>query len=79
MAGHSGWRVTQQITDQIINTAGGLTQTGVQVYFVTGNGNEGSVFVPNQIYAKTETVRRLVAAAATQLDDVGRLAENAIE
>lgn len=69
---HSGWRVTSQATDQIVNTPGNQTQTGVQVYFVTGAGNEGSVFVPNQQY-NSKTVHTMVNDAAHKIDSVGQL------
>lgn len=75
---HSGWRVTQQVTDQIINTQAGLTQTGVQVYYATGEGNEGSVFVPNQQY-KEHVVRGMLEAGATLLDTIGKMSGEAKE
>ncbi len=69
---HSGWRVTDQATDQIVNTPGNQTQTGVQVYFVTGDGNTGSIFVPNQQY-KAATVHSMVNTAAHLIDGIGKL------
>lgn len=69
---HSGWRVVSQATDQIVNTPGNQTVTGVQVYFVTGAGNEGSVFVPNQQY-NAKTVHEMVNASAHTIDGVGQL------
>lgn len=69
---HSGWRITSQATDQLVNTPGNQTMTGVQVYFVTGAGNEGSVFVPNQQY-NPMTVHSMVNTAAHTIDSVGEL------
>jgi hypothetical protein len=70
---HSGWRVTAQVTDQIINTDAGQTVTGVQVYFVTGDGNSGSVFIANRHYGSAKHVRAVLHAAAQQLDSIGQL------
>lgn len=75
---HSGWKVTNQVTDQIINTPGGNTQTGVQIYYVTGDGNEGSVFTPNQQY-KEHVVRQQLEVSATMLDTIGRMHAPAAE
>lgn len=72
MANQQGWRITLQASDQYQTNAANVTQVGVQVYFITGDGNEGSVFVPNQQY-NVATVRKMVEAAATLVDEVGRL------
>jgi len=75
---HSGWRITSQLTDQVVNSPAGQTLTGVQVYFITGNGNEGSVFIANQHYNKA-TVAQAVALQATLLDEIGGLSEGAAQ
>lgn len=75
---HSGWRITAQVTDQIINTQANQTQTGVQVYFSTGVGNQGSVFVPNEQYNQ-HTVRNMVEAAAHLIDGIGSLSAGPAE
>jgi hypothetical protein len=72
MAGKRAWRVTGQVSDQVINTQAGQTLTGTYVYFVTGKGNAGSVFVEDAVYS-VEQVRRQVHEAANKLDDVGDL------
>lgn len=72
MAKHSGWRITAQLTDQIDNTNAGQVITGVRVYFVTGNGNEGEVFIPN-IHYNAKTVEQAVHNAASNLDGIGAL------
>lgn len=69
------WQVTGQATDQVINTQSGQTIVGVQVFFITGEGWEGSVFVPQTIYPNKEKVREMIRHAARQLDEVGSLAE----
>jgi len=69
-----GWRITSQVTDQLETTQAGAVLTGVRIYYITGEGNEGSVFVANQHY-NVHNVRNAVKAAAQLLDEVGRLVE----
>lgn len=69
---NSGWKITDQVTDQVQNTRAGATVTGVQVYFITGDGNEGSVFVMDQHY-NAANVRKAVQAKANLIDEVGAL------
>jgi hypothetical protein len=73
----TGWRITDQVTDQVQNTRAGATVTGVMVYFITGEGNEGSVFVVNQHY-NAKNVRRAVQAQADLLDEIGGLAHGTL-
>lgn len=73
---HSGWRVTSQLTDQVIITEAGKAVTGVQIFFITGNGNEGSIFVANNHYVP-KVVRPQLHAAAQQIDTIGQMAANA--
>lgn len=68
----AAWRITGQVTDQVVNTQAGATVTGTIVYYVTGEGNEGSVFVANQHY-NVKNVRKAVHESAALLDEVGRL------
>jgi hypothetical protein len=74
---HSGWRVVSQLTDQVIVTAAGQAITGVQIFFITGDGNEGSIFVANNHYT-LKAVKPLIHAAAAQIDTVGVLASGAL-
>jgi len=67
---HSGFRVTSQVTDQVIVTAAGQAVTGVQIYFITGDGNEGSIFVANNHYSPKAVVP-LLAAQAALIDTIG--------
>lgn len=67
-----GWRVTGQVSDQVQVTQAGATVTGVIVYFITGEGNEGSVFIANQHY-NVKNVEKAVHAQAQLIDQVGRL------
>lgn len=72
------WQVTGQVTDQVASNNAGRTITGVIVYFVTGEGNEGSIFVPNNLYSK-DYVHKHVHEAAAKLDEVGNLVEGQIQ
>jgi hypothetical protein len=66
------WQVTSQSTGQVtVNQAGNVVE-GVIVYFITGQGNEGSVFIPNTAYSAANVRARVDQAAAT-LDEVGNL------
>lgn len=75
MAARSGWTITSQLADQFENTNAGQTVLGVRVYFITGNGNEGSVFVPDNLYT-TKNVQERVRKRAQLIDEVGELSEN---
>lgn len=70
-AAPGGWSVTgqQETTEQAV---GGQFVSGRRVYFTTGAGNTGSVFVPDTMY-DAPTVSRMVAAAAANVDTVGSL------
>ena len=76
MAGHSGWSIVGQTTDQVINTDAGQTITGTYIYFRTGNGNRGSVFVADDHY-NTKNVHAAVSAKAEQVDEVAALTATA--
>jgi hypothetical protein len=73
---HSGWRVTDQLTDQVIITQAGLAVTGVQVFFITGDGNTGSVFVANNHYTP-KVVQEAIKAQAALVDTIGVLQSGA--
>jgi len=70
----SGWVITGQVTDQVRNTQAGQTVTGVVVYFITGDGNEGSVFIDNARYNQ-QNVFTAVHDQAALIDGVGKLSE----
>ncbi len=69
----SGWNVTSQITDQVINTDAGQTVVGTYIYFATGDGNTANVFVPDNHYSKKDKVRAMIAEKAKLVDEIGRL------
>jgi hypothetical protein len=66
------YTVTSQVPDTYDFTAPGNPVLGTQVYFTTGEGNRGSVFVPQARYT-INTVKTLVGAAAKDLDAVGSI------
>lgn len=65
------WTVTGQ-NEQTQIQPGGQPVKGVTVFFTTGAGHTGSVFVPYSTYNQA-TVRNLINAAATQMDAIGAL------
>lgn len=64
------YTVTRQVPDTYDFTVPGDPVLGVQVYFNTGEGNTGSVFVPQSKY-NGDNVRKMVAAKAKLIDDIG--------
>jgi len=76
MAGSQhGWTVTGQVTDQAINNNSGQTVVGTYVYFVTNQGQEGSVFIPDGQYNQ-KNVTEAIRVKAKALDEVFNLSEN---
>lgn len=65
------WQVTGQAERTDI-AADGTPVRGMVVYFTTGAGHQGSVFVPASQYTP-DTVRAMIAAAAARMDAVGAL------
>lgn len=72
----ASWTVTGQVTDQVRVTDAGQTIEGAQVYFTTGEGQTGSVFVPDTQYTEAK-VRQMIEHRAAQLDAVFNLASGA--
>jgi hypothetical protein len=66
------YTVTRQAPDQYDFSAPGDPVLGTVVFFSTGEGNNGSVFVPASRY-NPATVRTMVAHAAKLLDEVGAI------
>lgn len=73
MDGNSGWKVTlqQEATDTAAN---GQFVPGYRIYFTTGAGHSGSVFVPRAQYT-VEAVKTIIRTHADQLDQIGGLSE----
>jgi hypothetical protein len=72
MATPGTYTVTSQSPDTYDFTTPGNPVLGVQVYFTTGEGNRGSVFVPQARYT-INNIKTLVAAAARDMDAVGAI------
>lgn len=68
----SGWMVTGQDPDQLIVTDAGKPVSGTRVYFSTGEGNTGSVFIDDGHY-HPKTVHAAVGARAALVDEIGAL------
>lgn len=62
----TGTQETTQVTD------GGQAVRGYRIYFRTGNGATGSVFVPETRYLP-DNVRSLLMAAAQNADAIAQL------
>lgn len=79
MAGsdHS-WKITDVVTGQTVPNGAGNVVVGSYVYFFTGDGNQGSVFIPDTRFTEHH-VQQAVREAARKLDRIGRLAEGTIE
>lgn len=71
MAGTT-WTVVRQVPDQYDFANPANPALGVIVFFVTGEGNDGSVFIPQARY-NVKTVREMVAVRAKIADEVGAL------
>ena len=72
MADHTTWQVTAQASNQTTINAASNVIEGVIVYFITGDGFEGSVFIPNTQFTEAR-VKAAIDEAAVKLDRVGRL------
>lgn len=66
------WTITNQVErDQLV--PGSAPVRGVQIFYTTGRGNSGSVFVPYSQYTSTSQVKAAIQAAAAQMDAVSML------
>lgn len=70
----NGWQVNaqQETTELALN---GAFVSGRRVYFTTGAGNTGSVFLPDQAYT-VDNVRAAIEQQATKLDAIGALSSD---
>lgn len=66
------WSVTGDTPDQYDFNGGGQAVVGHVVSFLTGDGNRGSVFVPNDHY-NANAVRDMIAVQAAIADQVAAL------
>jgi len=65
------WKVTGQTEYTQVATTGPPVQ-GVKVFYTTGQGHSGSVFLPNAQYNQ-QNVRAAINAAAANMDAIGQL------
>ena len=65
------WTVTSQSESTEIQPSGQAAR-GYRIYFQTGTGQQGSIFVPQDRYLP-DNVRALLAAAAANADAIGNL------
>lgn len=70
-SGPGTFRVDAQNQRQRVNAAGAI-EDGFDVFFTTGMGHNGSVFVPAARYTPAN-VKAAVAEAAALMDQVGSL------
>ena len=66
------WQVTGDTPDTYDFNAAGNPVLGHQIAFVTGEGNRGSVFIPESHY-NAAYVRAQVHAQAVRVDEVNAL------
>ena len=67
------WNVTGQNADQFEYDGAGNPVTGWRVNFITGQGNRGSVFIPQDRYKDVKGTRAQIQALADTMDEVGAL------
>jgi hypothetical protein len=65
------WRVTGQLDNQYSNDGSGTPVLGHVVSFLTGNGDRGSVFLPEDRFNETN-VRTAITAKAAIIDAVAK-------
>lgn len=66
------WTVTGDSPDQFSTTGTPTPVLGHVISFVTGNGNRGSVFVPNDHYNES-AVRAIIQPQADETDKIAVL------
>jgi hypothetical protein len=73
-SGHS-YQVASQLVNQTVPDAAGNVIVGSYIYFLTGDGNTGVIFVPDNLLTEAH-VKQELQAATRKLDRIGRLAES---
>lgn len=68
----ASWAITGQLDGQLQVGTAGQVITGTVIYFQTGEGNQGSVFIPQTRYDAKE-VRKVVQVKADVMDEVSAL------
>lgn len=75
MADRLSWQVERVLVDQTINTPAGDTIVVNYIYYVTGDGNHGVVYVPVDRFNE-KNVADAIRPDAKRLDAIAALAEN---
>lgn len=74
-SGGVSYTVTGQTERDQVQAAGPPVR-GVQIFYTTGKGNQGSVWVPYSTYNQgAAAVAPLIAAAAGRMDSIGSLSQ----
>jgi hypothetical protein len=73
-ANGSTWEVTSQYSGTDVSVPGKIEQ-GYYITFRTGNGHDGTIFVPRSKY-DPGTVKSAIASEAALLDAVGNLSSS---
>jgi hypothetical protein len=66
------WKVSSQIEATEPDQAGQLV-SGYRVYFTTGGGQAGSVFVPMAVYTNVDAVKELISNQVTAVHAIANL------
>jgi hypothetical protein len=69
------WKVTSVATDQTVTDQSNNVVIGSYIYYFTGNGNRGVVFIDND-HLKPDNVQTAIRTDARNLDAIAALAEN---
>lgn len=69
----ASWKVTRQAPDQVDITTSNDPVTGTRIFIVTGNGQAGSVFIPDTVYHNTAAVKEALQTEANQRDVIAGL------
>lgn len=72
-ANPASWTVVSQRETMEQDPASGTITAGWRIYFQTGAGQSGSVFVPNAIYQNVDTVKQMIADQVKTVTAVGNL------
>lgn len=70
------WVVTRQEPDQVSFVTPGDPVYGVNVFFTTAQGNNGTVFIPYAVYSNVKGIHAAIERQATIADQVSSLASN---
>lgn len=74
MANRHSYEVTSISTGQTIADESGNVQVGSIVYFMTGEGNKDSVFVPDNRFTE-DNVKAAIRPRAKKVDRIAALAD----